>query len=189
MTRIGIILCSTRPNRVGPQVASWVLDRAAGRTDADFELVDVLDYRLPNLDEPLPAMSGQYQHDHTKAWSSTIASYDGFVFVTAEYNNGIPGALKNAIDFLFAEWHTKAVGLASYGINSGYGASTQLRALFGMLGMADVPRQVALSLHTDFEGFRDFKPGDRASDALDGMLDEVVAWSAALAPLRAVVPA
>lgn len=108
MTRIGIILGSTRPNRNGEQVAKWVYDIAAGRTDAEFELVDLRDYPLPHLDEPLPPTMGQYQNDHTKQWAEKIASFDGFVFVTPEYNHSTSGVLKNAIDYLYTEWNNKA---------------------------------------------------------------------------------
>ena len=80
MTRIGIILGSTRPNRNGEQVARWVLSIAAQRTDAEFELVDLRDYPLPHLDEPTPPIMGQYQNAHTKAWAAKIASFDGFIF-------------------------------------------------------------------------------------------------------------
>src|SRR5262249_39119367 len=115
MTRIGIILGSTRPNRNGEQVAKWVLDIASHRDDAEFELLDLRDYPLPPPDEPVPPALGQYQNDHTKQWAAKIASFDGFVIVTPEYNHGTSGVLKNAIDFLFAEWNNKAVGFVSYG--------------------------------------------------------------------------
>jgi NAD(P)H-dependent FMN reductase len=185
MTKIGIILGSTRPNRVGAQVAAWVQEAASSRTDAEFELVDLRDHPLPHLDEPLSPMLGRYQQEHTKAWASTIASFDGYVFVTPEYNHSVSGVLKNAIDFLHAEWHAKAVGLVSYGIAGGTGAAAQLRQMCGQLGMADVSKQVVLSLHTEFENFTLFKPNEYGELALTALLDEVVEWSAALAPLRA----
>ena len=115
MTRIGIILGSTRPNRNGEQVARWVYDLASRRGDAEFELLDLRDYPLPHLDEPLSPSFGQYQNAHTKVWASKIASFDGFVIVTAEYNHSIPGVLKNALDYLYTEWNNKAVGFVSYG--------------------------------------------------------------------------
>ena len=186
MTRIGIILGSTRPNRNGEQVARWVYDIAAGRTDAEFELVDLRDYPMPHLDEPLPPSLGQYQNEHTKQWADKIASFDGFVFVTPEYNHSISGVLKNAIDYLFAEWNNKAVGFVSYGSVGGARAAEHLRLIAGELQMADVRQQVALSLLTEFENFSVFQPGDYNRAALNTLLDQVIAWSTALAPLRLV---
>jgi len=184
MTRIGIILGSTRPNRNGEQVAKWVYDIASRRTDAEFELVDLRDYPLPHLDEPLPPSLGQYQNEHTRQWAAKIASFDGFVFVTPEYNHSTSGVLKNAIDYLYAEWHNKAVGFVSYGSVGGARAAEQLRLVVGELQMADVRQQVALSLITEFENFSVFKPGDYNLAALSTLLDQVIAWSGALAHLR-----
>jgi NAD(P)H-dependent FMN reductase len=184
MTRIGIILGSTRPNRNGEQVARWVLGIAAQRADAEFELVDLRDYPLPHLDEPLPASMGNYHHDHTKRWAEKIASFDGFVIVTPEYNHGTSGVLKNAIDYLYAEWNNKAIGFVSYGALGGTRAAEHLRLVAAELQMADVRQQVALSVLTDFENFSVFKPGDHNLAALNTVLDQVVAWSGVLAPLR-----
>jgi len=184
MTRIGIILGSTRPNRNGEQVARWVYDIAAGRTDAEFELVDLRDYPMPHLDEPLPPSLGQYQNEHTKQWADKIASFDGFVFVTPEYNHSTSGVLKNAIDYLYAEWNNKAAGFVSYGSVGGARAAEHLRLIAGELQMADVRQQVALSLLTEFENFSVFQPGDYNRAALNTLLDQVIAWSTALAPLR-----
>jgi NAD(P)H-dependent FMN reductase len=184
MTQIGIILGSTRPNRNGEQVAKWVLDIASRRSDAAFELVDLRDYPLPHLDEPLPPSLGQYQNDHTKEWAEKIASFDGFVIVTPEYNHGTSGVLKNAIDYLYGEWNNKAVGFVSYGAAGGARAAEHLRLVAGELQMADVRQQVVLSLVTEFENFRTFKPGNYNVAALNTLLDQVVAWSTALAPLR-----
>jgi NAD(P)H-dependent FMN reductase len=184
MPRIGIILGSTRPGRNGEQVARWVLDVASTRNDADYELVDLLDYPLPHLDEPVPPSLGQYQNEHTKQWAEKIASLDGFVMVTPEYNHSTSGVLKNAIDYLFAEWANKAVGFVSYGGVGGARATEHLRLIAGELQMADVRQQVALSLMTEFENFSVFKPGEYNLAALHTLLDQVVAWSDALAPLR-----
>jgi NAD(P)H-dependent FMN reductase len=187
MTQIGIILGSTRPNRNGEQVAKWVLDIASRRNDATYELVDLRDYPLPHLDEPLPPSLGQYQNDHTKEWADKIASFDGFVIVTPEYNHGTSGVLKNAIDYLYGEWNNKAVGFVSYGAAGGARAAEHLRLVAGELQMADVRQQVVLSLVTEFENFRTFKPGNYNVAALNTLLDQVVAWSTALAPLRTTV--
>jgi NAD(P)H-dependent FMN reductase len=184
VTRIGIILGSTRPNRNGEQVAKWVYDIASRRSDAEYELVDLRDYPLPHLDEPMPPSFGQYQNEHTRQWADKIASFDGFVIVTPEYNHSTSGVLKNAIDYLYAEWNNKAVGFVSYGGVGGARAAEHLRLVAGELQMADVRQQVALSLLTEFENFSVFKPGDYNLAALDTLLDQVIAWSTALEPLR-----
>jgi NAD(P)H-dependent FMN reductase len=184
MTKIGIILGSTRPGRNGEAVAKWVLDVASKRTDAEFELVDLLDYPLPHLDEALSPKMGKYAHAHTIAWAEKIASFDGFVMVTPEYNHSTSAVLKNAIDYLYAEWNNKAVGFVSYGGAGGARAVEHLRLVAGELMMADVRAQVALSLLTDFENFSKFLPHERQEQALNTVLDEVVAWSGALAHLR-----
>jgi NAD(P)H-dependent FMN reductase len=185
MIRIGIIIGSTRPGRNGEQVASWVHDAASLRSEATFELIDLHDHPLPHLDEPLPAKLGQYQHAHTKAWSDTIASFDGFVIVTPEYNQSVPGVLKNALDYLYAEWVGKAAGIVCYGAGGGTRAAAQLRLICGALQMATLPHQVALSLMADFENFTSFKPGDHQAAALDTLLDQVLASTAESVALRA----
>ena len=184
MIKIGIILGSTRPGRNGEQVAKWVYDVASRRDDAEFELVDLLDYPLPHLDEPLPPSFGNYRNEHTKQWASKIASMDGFVIVTPEYNHGPSGVLKNALDYLYAEWNNKAVGFVSYGAAGGVRAVEHLRLVAGELQMADVRQQVALSLLTDFENFSVLRAGEYSLAALNTMLDQLVAWTNALAPLR-----
>lgn len=186
MVKIGIIVGSTRPGRTGEAVAHWVYETAASRGDAEFELVDLLDYELPLLDEVLPASMGQpYTHAHTRVWSEKISSFDGYVFVTPEYNHSIGAALKNALDFLYKEWNNKAAGFVSYGSTGGARAVEHLRLVVGELQIADVRSQVALSLFTDFENFSVVKPANRQIEALTTTLDQVVAWSVALAPLRA----
>ena len=124
---------------------------AKNREDADFELIDIVYYNLPLLDEPIPPLMGQYTKDHTKRWAAKINSFDAFVFVTAEYNHGIPGALKNAIDFLLKEWNNKVAGFVSYGSAGGVRAVEQLRLVMAEVKVATVRAQLQLSLYTDFE--------------------------------------
>src|SRR6267143_4109621 len=184
MLRIAIIIGSTRPGRNGEAVAKWVYEIAQRRSDAEFELVDIKDFNLPLLDEPVPPIMGQYSKPHTKVWAAKIASFDAYVFVTPEYNHGIPGALKNAIDFLFAEWNNKAAGFVSYGSVSGARAVEQLRLVLAEVRMATVRNQVLLSMFTDFENFSLFKPDSRKEASVNEMLDELIAWGGALKTLR-----
>lgn len=185
MLKIGIILGSTRPGRNGEQVAKWILDQANKRGDAQYELVDIAQFNLPLLDEPIPAGYNQYQHQHTKDWSAKISQFDGFVFVTAEYNHGPSAALKNALDFIYNEWVNKAAGFVSYGSAGGVRAVEQLRQIAAELQLADVRAQVALNLFTDFENFSVLKPADRHLDSVKDMLDQLNAWAGALKTLRA----
>ena len=182
--RIAIIIGSTRPGRSAEAVAKWVHSHAVQRTDATFELVDIADYKLPLLDEPFPPSMGKYTQPHTIAWAAKIASFDGFIFVTPEYNHATSGALKNAIDFLKNEWHNKAAGFVGYGAIGGTRAVENLRLIMGELQVADVRAQVALSRFTDWENFTKFTPGPQHTPFMNTMLDQVVAWSRALAPLR-----
>jgi NAD(P)H-dependent FMN reductase len=182
--KIAIILGSTRPSRIGEAVAKWVYEIAKKRSDAEFELVDLKDYNLPLLDEPLPASSEEYEKPHTKVWAAKVGSFDGFVFVTAEYNHGIPGALKNAIEFLYREWHNKAAGFVSYGGAGGSRAVEQLRLVLAEVEMATVRNQVLLSLYTDFENFSIFKPIAQHEKSVNAVIDQLIAWGGALKELR-----
>src|SRR5213082_2332270 len=184
MLKIAIIIGSTRPNRNGEAVAKWVYQVAKKRSDAEFELVDIKDFNLPLLDEPVPPIMGQYSKPHTKTWAAKIGSFDAYVFVTPEYNHGTSGALKNAIDFLYREWVNKAAGFVGYGGASGTRAVENLRLVMGELQVADVKAQVGLSLFTDFENFSVFKPRPQQEKSVNAMLDQVVAWGGALKTLR-----
>jgi NAD(P)H-dependent FMN reductase len=184
MIKIAIIIGSTRPGRNGEAVAKWIYQVAKKRSDAEFELVDIKDFNLPLLDEPMPPIMGQYSKPHTKAWAAKIGSFDAYVFVTPEYNHGISGALKNAIDFLYAEWNNKAAGFVSYGGVGGARAVEHLRLVLAEVQMATVHNQVLLSIHTDFENFSVFKPGARQEQSVNEMLDQVIAWGGAMKGLK-----
>jgi NAD(P)H-dependent FMN reductase len=182
--KIAVITGSTRPGRNNEAVARWVYQLARKRSDADFELVDIKDYALPLLDEPAPAILGQYSQPHTKAWAAKIAVFDSYVFVTPEYNHGTSAALKNAIDYLFREWNNKAAGFVSYGGVGGARAVEQLRLILAQVMVATVQEQVTLSLFSDFENFSTFRPQPRHEQEVNSMLDQVIAWGRALQSVR-----
>lgn len=184
MIRVAIVIGSTRPNRNGEAVAKWVYEIAKERTDAEFELVDLLDFNLPLLDEPASPVMHQYTKQHTKDWSAKIASFDAFVFVTPEYNHSTSGALKNALDFLYTEWNNKAAGFVGYGSLGGARAVEHLRLIMAELQMADVREQVALSLFTDFENYSVFKPAPSHEKKVNTLLDQVMSWGTALKRIR-----
>ncbi len=184
MIKIAVIIGSTRPGRVGEAVGRWTYEVAHKRSDAEFELIDLKAVNLPLLDEAVPPSMGQYSQPHTKAWAARIATFDAFVFVTPEYNHGTCGALKNAIDFLYAEWNNKVAGFVGYGSAGGARAVEHLRLVMAELQVATVRKQVMLSLFTDFEDMTVFKPDPRQTDSVNEMLDQVVAWGGALKSLR-----
>src|SRR5437879_7728902 len=99
----------------------------------------------------MPPIMGQYSKPHTKAWDAKIDSFDAYIFVTPEYNHGTSGALKNAIDFLFAEWNNKAASFVSYGGTSGERAVEQLRLNMAEVQMHTVRNKVVLCIYTHFE--------------------------------------
>lgn len=184
MLRVAIVLGSTRPGRKSQAVAQWVYDLASVRDDAEFELVDIADYYLPLLDERRSPLLGQYTQGHTKAWATTIDAFDAYLFVTPEYNHSIPGALKNALDFLFREWNDKVAGFVSYGVIGGARAVEHLRLILAELMVATVRAQVMLSVFTDFEEFTTFNPHPRHEAELHAVLDQVVSWGGALRQVR-----
>ena len=184
MTKIAIILGSTRPGRNGEAVAEWVYGIAKQRADAEFELVDIADYGLPLLDEPVPPSQGKYSTEHTKRWAAKIAEFDGYIFVTPEYNHSTSGALKNAIDFLYAEWNNKAAGFVSYGSAGGTRAVEHLRLVIAELQIADVRAQASLSLFDYFENFSTFKPGARKEQSVTDVIDQLLPWAEAMRGVR-----
>ncbi|SFR20032.1 NAD(P)H-dependent FMN reductase [Lentzea waywayandensis] len=177
--RIAVILGSTRPGRRSEGVARWVVNVANARTDASFDLIDLKEVNLPMLDEPVPAIVGEYAHAHTREWAALIAPYDGFVFVTPEYNHSFPAVLKNALDYLYAEWNDKAAGFVSLGGNGGLRAVEQLRLVLAELKVATVRTQVVF-------GRDDLQGEPQQPEELNAMLDELVAWAFALRSVRAV---
>jgi len=183
--RIGIIVGSTRPGRKALAVAQWTHALASKRQGAEYELVDLVDYNLPLLDEPVPpAMGSPPVHEHTRRWAAKIASFDGFVFVTPEYNKSPSAALKNALDYLYKEWSNKAVGFVGYGGTGAVRSIEVLRNICSNLDMADVRVAVGFTLLHDFENFTTFKPQPHHEKTLAQLLDQVEAWAGALKPLR-----
>ena len=173
--KIGIIIGSTRDNRMGASVGEWVMAQTEGRTDATYELVDLADYNLPMLTTAMPPvmLNGQYAAD-VQPWADKIAEFDGFVFVTPEYNHSIPGAFKNAFDSLGSEWQGKPVAFVSYGADSGVRAVEHWRAAIANFSMHDVRAQVPFSLFTDFSA-QGFQPADRHLDAIKAVFDQLEA--------------
>lgn len=186
MVKIGIITGSVREGRLNSQVAEYVKNKAVSNTEADFEIVDIKDYNLPIFSEPVPpAMANKdYKTPEAHAWSQKIDEFDGFIFVTPEYNRNISGALKNAIDYLSPEWNSKAAGIVAYGSTLGVSAVYALRATLSNANVATVGPFGAFSLFTDFENMTTFKPAAVHNPTIQAVIDTTVAWSKAMKTLR-----
>lgn len=187
--RIAIIVGSTRPGRKGSTVGRWVHDHALQRDDVpgkvDFDLLELEDFDLPLLDEPtIPAAADrEYEVPETRAWSERIVQYDGYVFVTPEYNHGVPAAMKNAVDVLGPEWANKAVAFVSYGSDGGVRAVEHWRNVVANLMMTDVRAQVSLLVFEDWKD-GEFRPLDRREQELDTMLDQLIEMTESVRALR-----
>jgi NAD(P)H-dependent FMN reductase len=150
--KIQLIIGSTRPGRVGPQIANWMMDNLPKPQSVDYEVIDIVDWKLPIFDEPIHPSMNQYEHAHTKAWSQKIKEADAYIFLTPEYNSGYPASLKNAIDYLYHEWTDKPVMIASYGVGGGPTASAQLRQIAERLKMRPVDTSPAFTIMRDMSG-------------------------------------
>ncbi|HEY7932088.1 MAG TPA: NAD(P)H-dependent oxidoreductase [Acidimicrobiales bacterium] len=179
-----VIIASTRPVRIGDVIARWVVARASERGDFRVELVDLRDVNLPLLDEPEQASTRRYVHPHSIAWSQSIDDADAFIFVTPEYNHSFNAALKNALDFLYHEWHNKPVGLVAYGgVSSGVRSLQALKPVVLALGLrfaGEVPVSTRLTPVVD----GDFTPSEANERAAQLMLDELARLDTLFRPLR-----
>ena len=142
--RVAVVVGSTRPTRICPEIAGWVLETARLDSRLGYELLDLAEFALPFLDEPLKPALGRYEHEHTRRWSRTVSSYDAFVFVFPQYNWGYPAVLKNALDFLYSEWHDKPAALAGYGTRGGSKAVAQLHGVLQGLHMRTIEQNLEL---------------------------------------------
>jgi NAD(P)H-dependent FMN reductase len=186
MARLHVIVTSTRPQRTGLPLAQWFVERVKQHGKLDPELVDLKEVNLPAMDEPKHPRFMQYEHEHTRQWSATVARADAFVFVTPEYNHSGPPALLNALDFLSREWAYKPVGFVSYGGVSGGVRSVQsVKLTATALKMMPIPEAVTIPwVHTLMDENHVFKGGEGFDKAAVVMLDELVRWTAALKTLR-----
>lgn len=188
MTRpvLRIIIGSTRPGRVGPAVAAWFAKRAEEHGGFEVQVTDLAELNLPLLDEPNHPRLKQYTQQHTKDWSALVEASDAFVFVTPEYNYGFNAALKNAIDYLHAEWQNKAAGIVSYGgVAAGTRATQMLKQVLTALKVMPVPEAVNIPFVTQhLDEDKRFKPTELIDASATAMLDEVLKWTESLASLR-----
>jgi NAD(P)H-dependent FMN reductase len=185
--RIGIIISSTREKRFGEKAALWVYDLASKRTDLDFEIVDLRDYPLPFFEGISPAYA-PVQNEVAQRWGRKMAELDGYLFVVAEYNRSITGALKNALDWAYKEYNRKPAAYVGYGGVGGARAVEHLRLINVELQMAPVRAGVhiggadAMGLIFNGRPFSEFPHLDQTANT---MLDDLAWWAKALKAARA----
>src|SRR5580704_7703955 len=191
MMTISVIIGSTRQGRFSEKPAQWILQEFQKRPVIEARLLDLRDFPMPFLDEPVPpAMPGRppYENDVVKKWTAAIAQSDGFVFVTPEYNYGPSAVLKNAIDWVYPEWNRKAAAFVSYGGAAGVRSVQQLRETAIELQLAPIRSSVHIppaALWAHFQG-GDVDAGLAELEApAKVMIDDLLWWTAALKRARA----
>ena len=181
MARLGVILGTVRPNRVGASVAQWVADKANAVEGVEAEVIDIASFSLPLFAEPMPPAMSAPRDPAGAKFNETVSSYDALIFVSPEYNHSIPGALKNAIDFLEPKaLANKGVGFVGYSFSGAVRQVEHLRQILANFEAAMVAQQVSLSLITDFENKSEFKPDAHHDNEVQGMVEAMVARSDAL---------
>ncbi len=186
LPKLEIVIASTPPGRVGLPVAGWFDGRARAQGAFDVELLDLLELGLPFMDEPNHPRLKQYTKAHTKAWSARVQAADAFVFVTPEYNYGMPAALKNAIDYLHSEWFYKPVGFVSYGgVSAGTRSVQMTKQVVTTLKMVPLAEAVSIPFVAQFiDDDGELQANETMEKAADAMLGELARLAGALAPLR-----
>lgn len=185
MTKIAIVTGSIRSGRQSLNIAKWAKSIADERTDAEFEILDIADFNLPVWDEALPPRMAASEKDVTKAWTSKVDEFDGYLFIVSEYNHSITGALKNALDYLSVEFENKAAAFISYGSVGGARAVEHLRGILSEMGAAHVRSQVTMGLASDFENYSVFTPTQYSTSTVSPTIDQLVSWSKAMETVRA----
>jgi NAD(P)H-dependent FMN reductase len=183
--RLHTVIASTRPGRIGPQVAQWFNDFAKTHGKFDAHLVDLAEFNLPLLDEPHHPMRRQYQHEHTKKWSASVTAADAFVFVTPEYNYGPPPSLTHAFDYLYLEWNYTPAAFVSYGgVSAGMRSSARSAMTAATLKMVPIPESVGIpNVFTQLAEGK-FNASDLNTAGAQSVLNELAKWEEALRGLR-----
>jgi len=184
--KLQVIICSTRPGRVGPTVGAWFTDFAAAHGKFDASLVDLADFDLPLYDEPIHPRQQKYEKDHTKKWSASVAQADAYAFVTPEYNYGPPPPFVNALNYVYNEWNYKPCGFVSYGgVSGGLRAAQLEKQLVTTLKMMPMVEGVAIPMvATLLDENKQFKANELIEASAATMLDELHRWAQALKAMR-----
>lgn len=185
--KLQVIICSTRPGRVGPAVAHWFAEFARKHGKFAVELVDLADFKLPIYDEPKHPVMQQYEHEHTRLWSASVAAADAYVFVTPEYNYCPPPSLINALNYVYKEWNYKPCAFVSYGgVSGGLRAVQAAKLLVTTLKMMPMTEGVMVPMVAgQLQADGSFASNELIDDSAGTVLDELQRWAQALQPMRA----
>lgn len=184
---IAIVISTTRPGRFGEVPTAWIADIASRRSDASFEIVDLRDYPMPHFEERLPLVYAPVENPVARRWATKMASFDGYIFVTAEYNHSITGVLKNALDHLYSEVHRKPATFVGYGGAGGARAVEHLRNILAEMHVASLKHAVHIGMVEMIGMLREGKSMadyPHLADAAGPMLDDLVWWANALKAAR-----
>ncbi len=185
--KIAIIISTTRAARFGEKPAKWIYDIASQRDDMSVELVDLRDYPMPFFDEPASSAWVPSKNEVAQRWQKKVAEFDGYIFVTAEYNRGVPAVLKNAIDYAYNEWNKKPAAYIGYGSVGGARSIEQLRLINIELQMAPMRTGVHIQ-GADFMAVwqqgKDISELTYLQQNAKDMLDQLVWWTKALKTAR-----
>jgi NAD(P)H-dependent FMN reductase len=185
LPKLLVIVVSTRDGRAGVPIAKWAEGRAKAHGGFEVELVDLREMALPLFDEPKHPRLKQYAHDHSKRWSARVDAADAFVFVTPEYNYGVPPSFINALDFLSHEWAYKAASFVSYGGASGGLRSVQMaKMVMTSLKIVPLPEAVSIPFFAKLIDAAGVFDGTAQEASAKTMLDELARWTGALKTLR-----
>ncbi|HET6726208.1 MAG TPA: NAD(P)H-dependent oxidoreductase [Gammaproteobacteria bacterium] len=184
-----IIICSTRPGRVGPSVARWFHEFACAHGGFDAKLIDLADFKLPVYDEPVHPRFQQYEHEHTKRWSANVTAADAYIFVTPEYNYNPSPSFVNALDYVYKEWNYKPCGFVSYGgVSGGMRAVQTAKLLVTTLKMMPMMEGVVVPMvesHLSENGV--FSSNELIDKSAHTLLDELLRWAEGLKAMRAKI--
>ena len=189
--KIAIIVSSTRPTRFADIPTAWIKAKAEARGDIDVEVVDLRDYEMPFFAEVASNAWAPTQDPTAVKWQKKIGEFDGYIFVLAEYNRSITGALKNALDQANVEWNKKPMGAVGYGSTGATSAIQHLQNIAVELQMVSVRNNVRIGgsdffrVHPGFGGtgnLADIEAG--IAPAAAGLLDDIVWWANATKAAR-----
>jgi NAD(P)H-dependent FMN reductase len=185
--KIAVIISTTRATRFGEKPAKWIHEIAAARGDMSVELIDLRDYPMPFFDEPASNAWMPSKNEVAKRWQKKVAEFDGYIFVSAEYNRGIPAVLKNAIDYAYPEWNRKAAAYVGYGSVGAARSIEHLRLVCVELQMA--PTRTGVHIQgADFMAAltqgKDIRELAYLEKNSKDMLDELQWWASALMVAR-----